>query len=927
MPAKTRADPPLPKGTVTFLFTDIEGSTKLWEAHPETMRVALVRHDTLLRNTIVRANGYVFKTVGDAFCAAFAMAPDAVAAALSAQVALDTEPWPAETPIKVRMALYTGAVESRDRDYFGPPINRVARLLSTGYGGQTLLSQTTCELSRDALPQAASLRDLGAHRLKDLGRPEQVYELRHPRLRGDFPPIKSLSTHPNNLPQQLTSFVGREREISEIEALLVTNRLLTLTGAGGSGKTRLGLQVAAESLVQFPDGAWFVELAQIADAGLVPKTVATVLGVAEVAGKPITQTLIEHLKDKRLLVQLDNCEHLLDACADLAETLARQCPHLRILASSLEALGVAGEQTYRVPSLSLPDRNHRQTAETLSACESARLFINRALLVRTGFHVTDQNAPALASICCHLDGIPLAIELAAARVRTLSVEEIEGKLDQRFRLLTEGSRTALPRHQTLRALIDWSYELLNAPEQRLLQRLSVFAGGWTLDAAEQISADEVELGNDVLSLLTSLSNKNLIVSDQTDGRSRYRLLETVRQYARAKLLESSGDKQVRERHRDYYVALAEDAELKLTGAEQVQWLQRLEEEHDNFRSALEWSLVEAGSGGGLRLCGALQRFWGTRGHLSEGRDWCARVLGKAEAAGGTRERAKALHTAGYLAYFQGNYPASRTLIEESLVIRRQLGDRTGVAASLNTLGNVAIEQGDYDAARTRHEESLAIARELGDQGGIANSLLNLGVVADKQNDYPAARVLYDGCLAIRRRLGDQRGIAISLNNLGNVAFAQGDYPSSRKLHEEGLAIRRELRDRRGVALSLGNLADLAFAQGAFADARALGAESLVIARELGDMRQIAYLLDGLAAVDSVLGRLFRAARVWGAAERLREDIGLLSGFGRSDYDQRVDSARVAVGDDTAFDRAWQQGRALTLEQAIDLALDETVTRP
>jgi predicted ATPase/class 3 adenylate cyclase len=600
----------LPTGAVTFLFTDIEGSTRLWETHPEAMRVALARHDALIRSVIVDANGYVFKTVGDAFCAAFATATDAVFAALSAQRALDAEPWPEQTRIKVRMALHTGAAESRDGDYFGPSVNRVARLLSTGYGGQILLSQATYELCRDALPEATSMRDLGAHRLKDLGRPEQVYELQGPGRRSDFPPIRSLSTHPNNLPRQLTTFIGREKEISELEALLVKNRLLTLTGSGGSGKTRLGLQVAAESLAQFPDGAWFVELAQVAKPDLVAQTVATVLGVMEEPGKPILLTLTRHLESKRLLLVLDNCEHLLDACANLADVLMRQCPDVRILASSREALGIAGEQTFRVPSLSLPDRKQKQTVEMLATYESVQLFIDRARLVRADFEVTHRNAPALASICCQLDGIPLAIELAAARVLTLSIEEIDHKLDQRFRLLTGGSRTALPRHQTLRALIDWSYELLNASERRLLQRLSAFAGGWTLEAAEQISAGNTVAAGDVLDLLTSLSNKNLIGSDQTDGRSRYRLLETVRQYAREKLLDSGDAEHVRQRHHDYYLALAEDAESKLTGAEQAQWLQRLEEEHDNFRSALEWSLVAAGSEGGLRLCGALQTVLG-----------------------------------------------------------------------------------------------------------------------------------------------------------------------------------------------------------------------------------------------------------------------------------------------------------------------------
>ena len=921
MPTNPRADSLLPTGTVTFLFTDIEGSTKLWEAHAEMMRAALARHDVLMREAIVGANGFVFKTMGDAFCAAFAMAPHAVSAALMGQAALNAEPWPKETPIKVRMALHTGAVESQDGDYFGPALNRVARLLSTGHGGQILLSQTTYNLVRDTLPDAVSVHELGSHQLKDLARAEQVYQLQRPGLPSDFPPIKSLSTHPNNLPQQLTSFIGREREIAEIEALLVKAWMLTLTGSGGSGKTRLCLQVAADSLEQFPDGAWFVELAPLADPVLVPQTVASVLGLKEEPGKPITQTLTEHLKRKRLLLLLDNCEHLLDPCAKVADALVRQCPGVQILVSSREALGVAGEQTYRVPSLSLPDRKKVQTPTTLSQFESVQLFIARALLVRPNFQVTNQNAPAVASLCWHLDGIPLAIELAAARVRTLSVDEIDAKLDQRFRLLTGGSRTALPRQQTLRSLIDWSYDLLHEREKLLLQRLSVFAGGWTLAAAEQVCVGEGMEDWEVLDLLTSLADKSLVVAEEKDGHSRYRLLETVRQYARERLLEGEGGKAVRERHRDTFLALVEEAEPKLLGAEQAEWLQRLEEEHENLRAALDWSVAEAGSAGGLRLCGALLRFWATRGHLSEGREWCVRVLGKAGSEERTQQRAKALNVAGVLAYYQGDYHAARARYEESLAILRQLGDRKGTASALNNLGNVTGEQGDNSAARALHEESLAIRRELGDRSGIATSLGNLGIVACDRGDFASARARHEECLAIRRELGDRGGIANSMHNLGLVAYYQGDYPGARSLYEECLANWREMGYRFGMAVALSNLGNLVFAQGEYPAAGALHQEGLLIRRALGDRRGIAYSLEGLASVVAARDSSLHAAGIWGAAERLREEIGSpLSPNERPRYDRHVVAARAALGDDAAFDRAWQGGRELMLEQAIELAL-------
>jgi len=960
------ANPHLPTGTVTFLFTDIEGSTLLWEAHPEAMGVTLARHDALVREAIVRANGYVFKTVGDAFCAAFAMAPDAVSAVLAAQRAIVAEPWPEATPIKVRMVVHTGAVESRDGDYFGPALNRVARLLPTGHGGQTLLSQATYDLVRDTLPDAVTLRDLGLHQLKDLARPEQVYQLQHPRLPGDFPPIKSLSTHPNNLPQQVTSFVGREKEMAELEALLGKTRLLTLTGAGGAGKTRLSLQMAAAALEQFPDGAWLIELAARTDPALVPQTVATALGLREEPGKPLTRTLFEHLKTRRMLLLLDNCEHLLAACATLTDTLLQRCPDVKILATSREALGIQGEQTYRVPSMSLPDRKQTSTPQTLSTYESVRLFIDRALAVRTDFAVTNANAPALASVCCHLDGIPLAIELAAARVRTLAVEEIDSKLDERFRLLTGGSKTALPRQQTLRALIDWSYDLLNEPERLLLQRLSVFADGWALKASEAACAGEGIAIGDVLDLLTSLADKSLVIAEQTDGRTRYRLLETVREYAREKLGESGHEEAVRERHRDYFLALAEEAFTKLMGAEQAEWLRRLEDEHENLRTGLDWSLAGARPREGLRLCGALQRFWWTRGHLAEGREWCARFLDKAGAEERTTERANVLNAAGGLAHFQGDYAVALARHEESLAISRQLGDRKGMAASLGNLGavaydqsdyprarmlmeecltiarglghqaitntalgnlaSIASEQGDYASAVALYGECLAIARELRDVGSVATLLANLGNVACKQGDLVASRAFFEESLAIGRELEDRRGIASALTGLGNVARGQGDYASARAWHEKTLAIGRELGDRREIADSLNNLGTTVREQGDYSHARALYAESLAMKRELGDgADQFARTLEGLTEMAVALGAIGRAARIWGTAQRLREQAGApLSPDDKTRYDRRVAAARAALGNDTAFDHAWQEGRAMTLEQAIELALEETI---
>ncbi|MBK7474204.1 MAG: tetratricopeptide repeat protein [Betaproteobacteria bacterium] len=949
--------------TVTLLFTDIEGSTVLWEQDGARMSQALAAHDALARGAVEAHHGRVVKTTGDGIHAAFDHALDALAATVDLQQALNDPAATSGVPLRVRCGLHKGVVERRDDDYFGSSVNRAARIMSAAHGGQVLLSQAVVDDVADKLPAEVALRDLGKVRLKDLATPEQIWQVMHPLLRPEFPALRSLDATPNNLPHQATAFIGRANELAELGRLLVGARALTLTGAGGSGKTRLSLQAAADALESFPDGAWLAELAPLADPGLVAQTVATVLGLKEARGQSIAQTLCEHLNDKKLLLLLDNCEHLLDGCAQLVDTLVRRCPGVKILASSRQALGIAGEQIYRVPSLTLPDAKQTATQQSIRSFESVQLFIDRASLVRADFQVTDRNAPALASLCRQLDGIPLAIELAAARVRTLSIEEIDHKLDRRFRLLTGGSRTALPRHQTLRSLIDWSYDLLPEPEKLLLQRLSIFAGGWTLEAAEAVCADSGLEDEEILDRLTSLADKSLVVAEPADGRYRYRLLETVRQYAGAKLLERGSGDAVSERHRDYYLAVAEAAESRLrSGADQATQLRRLEEEHDNLRAALDWSLAGAASSASLRLCGSLTPFWGMRGHFAEGRDRCARVLAKARAGEQTQELAKVLQGAGRLAYMQADYAAARALHDECLAIMRQSGDRRGIAASLTYLGSVAVEQGDWSSARTLLEEGLAITRELGDRAGTAFGLANLALLAHAQGDFGSARALFEECLEIAqnqqliasalnglgivacaqldfhharachekslqimRELGDRCGTAMNLLNLGDVASELGNTVDAEALYMEGLAIMRELGDRRGLAGALGNLGRLALDQDDLPRACSLFRESLTIQRELGDRRGIADSLAGLAAAVPRVGGSLDAARIFGAAEQLRIEIGSpLAPKDQPRHDRRVAAARSVLGDDAAFDRAWQEGRALTTEEAINLALGETV---
>lgn len=883
MPAFLAPQGATPSGTVTFLFSDIEGSTKLWETSPEAMRVSVARHDSLMRQAIAASDGYVFKTIGDAFCAAFSTASKALEAVLAAQRALQSEPWPEEAPIKVRMALHTGAVESRDNDYFGLPVNRVARLLSTAHGGQSVLSQTTFDLVRDSMPVGASAKPLGEHRLKDLGRAESIFQLLHPSLTDDFPPLRSLDNPDlkHNLPRQVTSFVGRVRETGEVRALLEQTSLLTLTGAGGSGKTRLSLQVAADMLDGSGDGVWLVELAPLTDPGLVPSTVASVLGLKEEPGKPILQTLTEHLKSKDLLLLLDNCEHLLDACATLADTILRQCPQVLILATSREGLGIAGELTYRIPSLSLPDPRQPQTPESLVHYEAVRLFVERARFQQPRFAVTNQNAPALASICRRLDGIPLAIELAAARVRSLTVEDINSKLDQRFRLLTGGSRTALPRQQTLRSLIDWSYDLLNEAEKALLIRLSVFQGGWSLEAAETVCTGEPVEAWETLDLLTSLCDKSLVVSETTGQSVRYRMLETVRQYARDRLLEHADWEAWRDSHLAHFLALAEEAEPQLIGPQQQEWLDRLEAEHDNLRAALEWSMGQQSTDTALRLCPSLGRYWLTRGYFDEGREWCDRALSKTEGMLRTTPGATVLYWAGGMAYYQGDYASARSCLSECLAISRETGSGRYTALSLNGLALVDACEGDYVSAQRYLHECLEIAREVGDPTNLAQVLNNLGNNAKDLGEYALAKTYLQECVVISREIGYRQNTASALYNLGGVSYYLNDYAS---------------------------------AKGYFCDC-------LKIAQEIGYKLLIAESLESISVLVMLQKRLKCACNLWGAAEILRESIGApIPPDDRLKHEEPLDLLRADLGV-KAYTEAWSEGRAMTLEQAIALALE------
>src|SRR5829696_8319575 len=652
--------PELPSGTVTFLFTDVEGSTKLWERYPQAMEASMARHDELLRGVMESSGGFVFKTIGDAFCVAFPSAPHALEAALAAQRALLSEEREKTGPLRTRMALHTASAQERGGDYFGPPLNRIARLLSAGHGGQILLSSATKELVRDALPEGASLRALGERRLKDLLRPERVFQLISPELPASYPPLKTLDARMNNLPAQPTPLIGRGRELGEVCDLLRAEglRVLTLTGPGGIGKTRLGLQVGAELLDEFEEGVFFVALAPITDPALVPSAIAEALGVVEAADQPLEEALKDYLRSKELLVLLDNFEQVLGG-APLVGQLLSACPKLKVLATSRSVLRVYGEQEYPVPPLELPSPGRLPPIDRLSQYEAVRLFIERAKAAKPDFSVTDENAPAVAAICARLDGLPLAIELAAARIKLLTPAAMLERLGSRLKLLGGGARDLPERQRTLRGTIEWSHALLDEGEQVLFARLAVFSGGRTLEAIEAVCDAKGDLPMDALEGVSSLLDKSLLRQEEgPEGEPRFVMLETIHEYTRERLGASGEAEEVRRLHAEYFLALAEEAEAELSGADQLAYLERLEAEHDNFRAALTWSLERA-SVTALRMAAALARFWEKRSYFSEGSSWleaAVRLSESVEAAtADSATRAKLLSEAGTFAFFRTDF--------------------------------------------------------------------------------------------------------------------------------------------------------------------------------------------------------------------------------------------------------------------------------
>ena len=905
-----------PIGTVTCLFSDIEGSTRLEiELGTGPYRDIRERHRELLRAAFAAHDGYEQGTEGDSFFVIFRGATDAILAAADAQRSLAAEPWPDGVTVRVRMGLHTGDIETTGADVIGYAINRTARIAAVAHGGQVLLSDATRALVAGSLPDGVSLRDLGEHRLKDLRAPERLAQLVIEGVPGDFPPPRSLDARPNNLPTQLTTFVGRDKELAEALALLGGTRLLSLTGPGGTGKTRLSLQVAAAAADDFPDGIWFVALEPVREAALVAPTIARVLGVADSRNRPAIDTLADHIGERHMLLVLDNFEQVVAAGSDVTDLL-RRCPNIACLVTTRIVLHVSGEQEYAVPGLPAPPDTSRLSEvdrlnlpraireydlDTLNQFEAVRLFIARAAAVRPGFAVTNANAPAVAGISARLHGMPLAIELAAARIKLLTPDQILARLEHHLALLTAGSRDLPERQQTLRGAIAWSYDLLSDGEKLLVDRLSVFRGGWALEMAEVVCGPSDELGIDVFDGLGALVDQSLVRIDEVDGdERRFAMLDTIREYA-AEMLAMRGEAdEVASRHAHAMLDLAERAAPNLSGMDQRLWIDRLDREHDNLRAALEWATTRPEPEVAARMGFALWRFWQQRGYLNEAR-----------------------------------------IRFEAMAAQDWNLDPVCAARFAEGFGGVAYWQADPPAAERWYVEALRIWREIGDKGEIANALYNdayadilplMGLsgqeltAAQRGPKYQEGRQKLEEALALYREVGDKAGQGNILWALGSYDYFTAAATPAEHWYREALELHRESGHRTMEAWSLHMLALVQISSQAFAESADNARQGLRIFQDAGDVGGIILVLDDLASIAVAAGDQPRAGRLYGAARHLQAKSGtMLANYAEETYVKYNAPSPRSVLSPEDFDRYAAEGASMGLDEVVAYALEDPAT--
>jgi predicted ATPase/class 3 adenylate cyclase len=905
----------LPTGTVTFLFTDIEGSTSLWQEKPEEMAVSHARHDEILRAAIESNHGYIVQIVGDSFSAAFHNAIDGLLAILSAQRGLarmnegednsSLISHSSSLTLKVRMGLHTGSAELLpDGKYDGyATIASTQRVMSAAHGGQVLLTQTTYDLLQHNLPGDVVLHDMGEHRLKDLQAPLRLYQVNVPDLQQNFSVIKSLGIQPNNLPIQLTSFIGRDKEIHEANRLFANTRLLTFIGPGGTGKTRLSLQLAENQLNEFKDGVWFIELASLTNSAYIPTTIASTFSLREVLGIPPLDIILDYVRAKQLLLILDNCEHLVETCAQLADQFLHNCPNLKIIASSREALGIGGETVYRVPSL--------------KDDESTRLFIERAMKAEPRFTVTEQNALSITQICSRLDGIPLAIELAAARIKLFTPQQIAERLDDRFKLLTGGSRTAIPRQQTLRALIDWSYHTLNETEQRTLRRLAVFSGGWTFEGAEAVIG-ELEAFDG----LTGLVNKSLVNVEEQEGASRYRFLETIRQYATEKLVETGEAIETRTRHLDYMLIFADEDRPNYFDI-YLEWLDKLDSEHDNLRIALEWAVANDIEKA-IRLGIKVGWYWSTRDYISEALFWYRTILQRSETlTGHEAERATIYSQMGWMSILVGQHREGRAAAETAKLLAKKSNQDSIVIFSCCTIALASTFLGDNVTAQNAIMEGETLAREKG-----LKEELTLVTSAHGQMIYfttrevDKAKAYLDEAVRLSVEVGYRWETAFLTFGQARLAANLGDMDTARAKFNEGADIARRMGNKRMVYSNRSELAHALRENGLLDEAYEIYKEVTPGWKDLGHRAAVAHELECIGYILTKKEEPERAVTLLSAAQTIRKAIDMpRTKFEDMEYEKELSTLKGMLGEGK-FQTQWDNGGRLSMDAAIELALKE-----
>jgi len=909
----------IPTGTVTFVFTDIEGSTERWDRNRAAMQAAVRRHDALVRSAIVDHRGHVFKTIGDAFCAAFSRPEDAVGAALAAQLALANEDFGNVGGLHVRTAIHVGTTDERDGDYFGPTVNRVARLLAIAFGGQVLLSGATADLVQGDLPPNASLRDLGEHRLKDLSRPEYVYQLVAPGIRSDFPALRSLGSFPHNLPRQMTSFVGREEEIAEITALIQAKPLVTLVGSGGVGKTRTSLQVAANLIDGSGDGVWFVELAPLTSGEYIPTTIAAALGIALGEGDPLAH-LVTALRSKRALLIVDNCEHLVDASARTISAILRGCPLIKILASSRQAIGIAGEQTYRMPSLgvALPIDGNALKAVDASASPAIELFAERAMAIDRRFVLTDENAPVIADICRRLDGIPLAIELAASRVQILSPRQLRDRLDERFRVLTGGSRDVLPRQQTLRALIDWSHDLLDERERILFRRLGIFVNGFVIEAASTVASGDGLDEVDIFDRLASLVSKSLVIADPDGDSLRYRFLESTRAYASEKLAEAGERDLLAKRHLQYLVHSFATLRAMNDGPDsRRRFNSRFVAELEDIRFALDGALSRSEVVEGSALLAACDT-WDMVALEEEG---IARSQAFLAALPPTQPKLSAIlrTTVAFLWANSGRMTLAFETATRALADARESGEPRLVAEALLVYARPAIFVGQLDRAEASIDEAQSLSA-LPPALHLA-SLTSRALLAAARGDLDAAATIHQDVRERYRSMRDPRNEAVTAIELAENEHGRGKTQRAIDIVHEYLPAARSDSGRSLLVIFLTNLAGYYLSLNDLPNALSTARESVASSAERDlDHSFVATAIEHLALAIALQNDLPRAAMLEGYVNRAMDRQGLKRGFTEATTHDRLGVLLCEGLAREELARLTAEGAALSPEAAVALAL-------